>query len=139
VCVCVCMYISNPPSDRRAATTEDWRGTPPAPSSARVNPSTVKHVPGYRVCSCKMINRSHAHAHASRTHDSRTNHSHEHRASNGETTLNSRRVSSCEQPASLRERHAASSKRVNLTPAKLKPCRARADSLNARCVYVNGV
>jgi len=33
----------------------------------------------------QKINRSHAHA-----HDSRTNHSHEHRASNGATTLKSR-------------------------------------------------
>jgi len=31
---------------------------------------------------CQKINRSHAHAHNSRTHDSRTNHSQEHRASN---------------------------------------------------------
>jgi len=37
-------------------------------------------------CTCRKINRSHAHAHDSRTHDSRTNHSHEHRASNGATT-----------------------------------------------------
>jgi len=41
---------------------------------------------------CQKINRSHAHAHNSRTHDSRTNHSHEHRAGNGATTLNSRNV-----------------------------------------------
>jgi len=39
---------------------------------------------------CQKTNRSHAYAHNSRTHDSRTNHSHEHRASNGATTLNSR-------------------------------------------------
>jgi len=39
---------------------------------------------------CEKINRSHAHAQNSRTHDSRTNHSHEHRASNGATRLKSR-------------------------------------------------
>jgi len=36
----------------------------------------------------QKINRSHAHAYDSRIHDSRTNHSHKHRASNGTTTLN---------------------------------------------------
>ena len=41
----------------------------------------------YRFNSCSQkINRSHAHAHDSRTHDSRTTHSHEHKASNGTTT-----------------------------------------------------
>ena len=53
--------------------------------SDRVNPNTYLSIDV-----CQKINISHAHAHNSRTHDSRTNHSYEHRASNGTTTLNSR-------------------------------------------------
>jgi len=67
------------------ASTRATAAPPVSPSIFEARESAVRLAFS---CERQKINR--LHAHGSRTHDSRTTHSHEHRASNCATTLNSR-------------------------------------------------